>query len=116
MSSPTPGQGRDGIDVKQITLTTSKTIGNGDKINGLIGVYMKTGVSGDLVPFKIRGEVYATARSTQSWAVGTVLYYQATGTRFTSSSTGNTKAGVAGSTKASGTANGWVMLGGPASA
>lgn len=110
MATPTPGQGKDGDDTIELTLTTTKTIGNADKIGGLVGVYQKTGASGDKVPFLFRGNVYATAKATLSWAKGDKVYYHATGTLFNKSTTNGTLAGFAAENKAVAAAAGWVHL------
>ena len=105
------GQGFYGdVYVQQITLTTTKTLGNPDKISGLVGVYMKGGVSGDKVPFAFNGAVVSVAKATQSWVVGQKIYHHATTTNFSTSATNGTLAGFAAATKAVAATQGIVSL------
>lgn len=110
MSAPSIGQSNDDCGVMSITLTTTKTIGNPDKISGLIGVYQKSGVNTDKVPFKFEGKVFTAAKATGSWVVGQKLYHHATTTNFSTAATNGTLAGFAAEAKATAVATGWVRL------
>ena len=108
---PINGQGYYGdTRVQQVLLTTTKTLGNPDKISGLVGVYMKGGVSGDRVPFAFEGAVVCIARATQSWIVGQKIYHSATNTRFQTNATNATLAGFAAAAKANAATQGIVSL------
>lgn len=111
MAAPQNGQGDfTPLNTIQRTLTTTKTLGNPDKIQGLVGVYMKGGVSGDVVPFAYEGAVWSVARATQSWAVGQKIYHSSTNTRFQTNATNATLAGFAAAAKANAATQGLVRL------
>jgi predicted RecA/RadA family phage recombinase len=109
----TVGQGRDDEGVLSVTLTAAATIGLAAQLNsGLIGVYQKSGSTGDLVPFKYRGLIYATkhAATGRTWAVGQKLYYMATGTKISDVATGHTLCGNAVEAATATATAGWVLL------
>lgn len=108
----TAGEGRDSVGTIELTLTATKTIGNPGLVQGLIGVYQKSGVSGDKVPFKFLGAVYAKKRSGTglTWTKGQKLYYRSGGPDLTAASTGNTLAGFAAEDAVAGDTYGWVYL------
>jgi len=109
---PYNGQSRDAsaLETTELTLTTTKTLGNPDKISGLVGVYMKGGVSGDIVAFGFKGPLWSVARATQSWIVGQKIYHSSTNTRVQTNATAATLAGFAAVAKANAATQGCVYL------
>jgi len=97
MATNAIGTGNNDVGVIEVTLTTAKTLGYADLIGGKVGVYMKSGVLGDKVPFKCSGAIMALkhADTAKTWTVLQTLYYRATGTCITGDPTGHTMCGVA---------------------
>ena len=110
----TVGQGRCDEGVLSVTTSGAVTIGLAAQLNsGLIGVYQKSATgSGELVPFKYSGLVYATkhAGTGRTWAIGQKVYYMATGTKISDQATGHTLCGYAQEAAVAADTAGWVLL------
>lgn len=81
----------------ELTLAATKTAGNPDKVQDMVGVYRKSGVSGDKVPFAINGVITVAkqAGTGLGWTKGQKLYYRSGGPDLTTAATSNTYAGIA---------------------
>lgn len=86
-----------------VTLGGTVTVNTLAVIGGFVGMYMKGGESGDIVPFLIQGKIAsATKVGSQAWAVGDAVYWDADNSRFTKVAQGSSPDGVAASIVASG--------------
>ncbi len=80
-------------------------------IAALIVIPSTTAAEGESFAGDVEGVFEVAAATGQAWAVtGTLLYWDDTAKRFTTTATNNTKRGVAASPKANGDAVGWVKL------
>ncbi|RZJ81099.1 MAG: DUF2190 family protein [Brevundimonas sp.] len=71
------------------------TSGVGVKIGALLGIPVTSNAAGDVVAVHTTG-VFDHAKTTgEAWTVGATLYWDDTNKRFTTTSSGNTKAGYA---------------------
>lgn len=89
-----------------VDYTAAATIANGDVIplTGRIGIALEDAVSGETISLAI-AEVYElTAATADEITFGAVVYFDATARNITTTSTDNTLAGFAVSTKAAATA------------
>lgn len=92
-----------------VTLTGTVTINSLAKRTDLVGMYMKAGVSGDVVPFLIHGLIKdATKAASQTWVVGERLFWDGTG--FTNIPNDSASVGIAMSAAASADVVGDVLL------
>lgn len=107
------GQGHDFSGVIEITLGGTVTLGLAAKVQDMIGVYQKAGVSGDKVPLKIAGIVEVTKEGGTglAWTKGDKVYYRAGGPDFTKTSTSNTYAGIAWEDAGASATTGKILLG-----
>lgn len=59
--------------------------------NGVVGMSMGAGVSGDTIQFKVQGRISGLPKATSvNWAVGDKLYWDNSAKKFTNVSSGNT--------------------------
>lgn len=80
----------------------------------IFGSAVKAALSGTPVALVRKGNFTGAPKATgAAWAVGDVLYWDATAKKFTKSSSGNTVVGVALAAALSGDAIGDVNIGGP---
>jgi len=87
----------------QVTLGGTVSVNTLAKVGDFVGMYMKAGVSGDIVPFLIKGYIQdATKVTSQAWTVGDKLYWDNGNTRFTKTAQGNAAVAVAASVVGSG--------------
>lgn len=96
-----------------VALTTTETIGTCELREDMVGMYGKSGVSGDSVPFKIRGrlnDVVAATGTGEDWTQGDKLYFDNTAKGFTTTATGNTLCAIAAADKTTAAATGDVIL------
>lgn len=86
------------------------TSGTGVKIGSIIGIPAKTVAEGVDVAIKTDGVFEHAKTSAQAWTVGATVYWDDTNKVFTTTSSGNTKAGVAVAAAANPSATGFVKL------
>lgn len=73
-----------------VTLGGTVSVNTLAKVGGVVGMYLKGGVSADVVPFLVRGLVKnATKVGSQAWTVGDELYWDNGNTRFTKTAQGS---------------------------
>jgi predicted RecA/RadA family phage recombinase len=83
--------------------TGGVTFGDVKKIQGLVVMALNTLAAAATGTFLFRGLIRnATKVGSQAWTAGAVVYWDAGNSRFTTSATGNTKAGVAAADAGSG--------------
>lgn len=104
-------------DGQTIDVTLASTVSSGDTFSsgGLVGVYLNDGVSGDVVAVRLEG-VFTVAKTTgTAWAVGDVLDYDVSASKFhkgLTPATGDvTDCAVCVSAAASGDTTGIVKIG-----
>lgn len=86
--------------------------GAGFKVGSIIAIAAYTALSGANVEGQVEG-VFDVAKATGAgWSVGDAIYWDDSAKKFTTTSSGNTKAGVAVLTAASGDTTGRVRLNG----
>jgi len=79
-------------------------------IGVLIVIPSTTAAEGVAFAGEVEGAFDVAAATGQAWATGTLVYWDDTNKRFTTSASGNTKRGVAAAPKASAAAIGTVKL------
>ena len=79
-------------------------------VGAIGGVCVTAAASGATVPIVRKGVFNLPKATGETWAVGDQLYWDATNKRFTKTSAGNTKWGLAAAVQASGDAFGDVLL------
>jgi len=68
----------------EVTLGGTVLVNTLAKVGDMVGMYMKAGVINELVPFLIKGLIKdATKVTSQAWAVGDKLWWDATNSQFT---------------------------------
>ena len=89
-----------------IDYTAAGTIANGDVVplTDRIGVALSDAVSGDVISLAIEGVFEIDAKTADTFAAGTVAYFDATNREITTTDTSNTPAGITVSAKAGSTA------------
>ena len=76
-------------DTIDITLSATKTVGLFEQVGFLVGVYMKAGVSGDVVPFMIAQVHEAPVATADVIAVGDSLYWDVADAEFNKTAAAN---------------------------
>lgn len=98
-------------EVIEVTLSATVAAGSAYKQGSIIGVALNSGVSGDTIRVQICGSFSGLPKATgTAWVQGDTLYWDATNSVFTKTSTSNTFAGYAYAAAASGDATGSVLL------
>ena len=94
-----------------IDYTAGGTIANGDVVplTDRVGVALDDAVSGDTISLALEGVFEITATTANTFAIGTVVYFDASARSVTTVSTSNTPAGIAVTAKA-GSAAGTVNV------
>lgn len=93
----------------EITLGGTKTAGTVEVVEGHLGMYLNDGVSGDIVPFKVRGRLDVVVKvASQVWVVGEELYWDGTG--FTNIPNGTPVVAVVGAAALSAAVVGSIIL------
>jgi predicted RecA/RadA family phage recombinase len=89
-----------------VDYTASGTIANGDIIPlaDRVGVALNDAVSGDVISLELEGVFNIAAKTADAITFGALVYFDATNREVTTTSTDNTKAGIAITTKAGATA------------
>lgn len=64
-------------------------------IGAIVAVAAVTAAQGDRAEFKVNGVFDLPKAASQAWAEGAIVYWDNTAKNFTTTSSGNTKAGVA---------------------
>lgn len=82
---------------KTVDWVADGNVTSGDFIlrGALFGIATISGVSGDVVPLRTGGVVDYAKLNTEAWTFGAAVYWDSANSRFTTVSSGNTKAGVA---------------------
>lgn len=82
---------------KTIDWVADGNVTSGDFIlrGSLFGVATISGVSGDVIPLRVGGVINYAKLNTEAWTFGATVYWDSANSRFTTVSSGNTKAGVA---------------------
>lgn len=85
-----------------IDYTAGGTIANGDVVplTDRIGVALDDAVSGDIISIALEGVFEITGKTADTFAAGTVVYFDATAREITTTDTSNTPAGIAVTAKA----------------
>lgn len=86
--------------------------GNGALVGSLFGVAVKDAASGAAIDIVTRGVFNLTALSTDTGSVGTLVYWDDTNKRVTTTASGNTKIGLLVAAKSNGDAYATVRLNG----
>lgn len=98
-------------EVIEVTLAATVASGGVVKQGSIIGVALQSGVSGDTIQVAICGAFSGLPKATgAAWTKGDMLYWDATNSVLTKTSTSNTFAGYAYESAASGDATGSVLL------
>lgn len=98
-------------EVLDVVAAAAITSGAPVKVGNIIGVALGTAAIGQTVSVSICGAFSGLAKETgAAWAVGDTLYWDATNSRFTKTSSGNTFAGYAYAAALSADATGSVLL------
>lgn len=94
-----------------IDYTAGGTIANGDVVplTDRIGVALDDAVSGDVISLALEGVFQIDAKTADTFAIGTVVYFDDSNREVTTTSTDNTPAGIAVTAKA-GSAAGTVNV------
>jgi predicted RecA/RadA family phage recombinase len=89
-----------------VDYTAAATIANGDVIalTGRVGVALDDAVSGDVISLALTGVYEVTAATADAVTFGALVYWDESESNLTTTSTDNTLAGFAVSTKAGATA------------
>ena len=99
-------------EVLTLTAPYALTSGDGFKVGGIIALATADAANGAPVEGVVAGVYDVKKTSAQAWTVGLKLYWDDTAKEFTSTSTSNTLAGVAGAVAANPSAIGRVRLNG----
>lgn len=85
-----------------IDYTAGGTIANGDVVplTDRVGVALDDAVSGDVISLALEGVFEITGATADTFAIGTVVYFDATARNVTTVATANTPAGIATTAKA----------------
>ncbi len=97
-------------DKLDYTLTAAVSSGDVIEFADCIGVAAVDGVSGDVISVLMRGVVNIAKLSTDVFAVGDKVYWDATNNELTSTATSNIPVGVAAAAAANGTTTANVLL------
>lgn len=104
-------------DTIEVILGGSKTVNTIDKIGDFVGLYLKSGVLNDTVPFKIIGRVIGAPKATGTgdvWTPGARLYWNVANSNFTQISDGSAPVAVAAAAALNAaTVGDVILLGGP---
>jgi len=89
-----------------VDYTAGATIANGDVVplTGRVGIALDDAVSGDVISLALTDVWTITAATADEIAFGVLVYFDATARNVTTTSTDNTLAGIAVTTKAAATA------------
>lgn len=99
-----------GIGLPLIAPSGGVVSGRGVKIGSIIAIASKTAAEGETFNGDTEGCFTHAAATPQAWTQGALLYWDDTAKAFTTTSTSNTKAGVAIEAKGSADAVGSVKL------
>jgi predicted RecA/RadA family phage recombinase len=91
-------------------LTNTATAAAGFKVGSAIGVAVASAANGASFQGALEGTFQVTSDTGAAWTAGDLIYWDNTNKYFTKTSTSNSKCGIAGADKASGTALGIVRL------
>lgn len=91
--------------------TSSITSGSPLKIGNLLAVACKDGAANEEIEYAIEGVYELDKLNTDVFAVGSLLYWDNTNSRLTTTATGNIEAGVAYKAAANPSTKGQVILG-----
>lgn len=98
-------------EVLDVVLAADVESGAAVKVGSIIGVALVSGLAGATVAVQVVGIFSDLPKATgAAWVVGDTLYWDATASKFTKTSTSNTFAGYAAAAAASGDATGSVLL------
>lgn len=86
--------------------------GGGALVGALFGVAVTSAASGAIVPLDTKGIFFLPKNSAEAWTIGQALYWDNTNYVVTTTSTANTKIGVAVAVAANPSATGIVRLNG----
>lgn len=99
-------------DVLDYTASGNITSGQGILIGTRLGIALKGGVSGNVIPVRMEG-VFSLAKATGAgtgWAQGAIVYWDDTAKKITGVSTSNTPIGIGATVAATGDTTGQVKL------
>lgn len=96
----------------ELTLGGTKTAGTVEVVGRNLGMYMNDGVSGDIVPFKIRGRLDVIDKTTsETWVAGDSLYWIPGTSKFSNVPNGLPAVGIAAAAALSAATTGSVLIG-----